>query len=98
MLLLEPFGVTDAGKVRRNNEDSLIVGEGRDETLFAVADGIGGFGAGGGASRIAIEVLGGVQAGFPFEGGVGEGNPRVLAAGRGEGGVSGEDGKTKRLN
>ena len=43
MLFLEPFGATDAGKVRANNEDALLVGEGRDETLFAVADGIGGF-------------------------------------------------------
>ena len=46
MLYLDHFGVTDAGKVRENNEDSFLTGDGRDETLFAVADGIGGFEAG----------------------------------------------------
>jgi protein phosphatase len=54
MLLLDPYGATDAGKVRKNNEDSLLVGDGRDETLFAVADGIGGFEAGEVASSIAV--------------------------------------------
>src|SRR5918911_740824 len=67
MLSLEPFGVTDAGKVRANNEDALLVGEGKDETLFAVADGIGGFEAGEVASRIAVEVLRELEPGTPFE-------------------------------
>ena len=89
MLLLEPFGVTDAGKVRRNNEDSLLVGEGKDETLFAVADGIGGFEAGEVASRIAIEVLGELEAGSSFEEAIGEANRRILAAGRGDERLSG---------
>ncbi len=57
VLLLEHHGITDPGKVRKNNEDSLLVGEGRDETLFAVADGIGGFEAGEVASSIATGVL-----------------------------------------
>jgi PPM family protein phosphatase len=89
MLLLEPFGVTDAGKVRRNNEDSLLVGEGKDETLFAVADGIGGFEAGEVASRIAIEVLSELEPGSSFEEAIGEANRRILAAGRGDERLSG---------
>jgi serine/threonine protein phosphatase PrpC len=89
MLLLEPFGVTDAGKVRRNNEDSLLVGEGKDETLFAVADGIGGFEAGEVASRIAIEVLSELGPGSSFEEAIGEANRRILAAGRGDERLSG---------
>jgi PPM family protein phosphatase len=57
VLFLEHHGVTHPGKVRNNNEDSLLVGEGRDETLFVVADGIGGFEAGEVASSITIDVL-----------------------------------------
>lgn len=57
MLVLDHFGATDAGKVRQNNEDSLLTGTGRDHTLFAVADGIGGFEAGETASSIAVEAL-----------------------------------------
>jgi protein phosphatase len=89
MLLLEPFGVTDAGKVRRNNEDSLLVGEGKDETLFAVADGIGGFEAGEVASRIATEVLSDLEPGSSFEEAIQEANRRILAAGRGDERLSG---------
>src|SRR5215216_5870678 len=89
MLFLEPFGVTDEGKVRANNEDALLVGEGRDETLFAVADGIGGFEAGEEASRIAIEVLNELEPGSPFQEAVREANRRILAAGRGDERLSG---------
>jgi len=60
-LELQPFGVTDAGKVRQNNEDALLVGDGEDETLFVVADGIGGFEAGEVASCIGVEVLNGIR-------------------------------------
>ena len=89
MLLLEPFGVTHAGKVRRNNEDSLLVGEGKDETLFAVADGIGGFEAGEVASRIAVEILRDLEPGSAFEEAIGAANRRILAAGRGDERLSG---------
>jgi protein phosphatase len=89
MLLLEPFGVTDAGKVRRNNEDSLLVGEGKDETLFAVADGIGGFEAGEVASRIAIDVLNELEPGSSFGEAIQEANRRILAAARGDERLSG---------
>ena len=89
MLFLEPFGATDAGKVRRNNEDAYLVGEGRDETLFTIADGIGGFEAGEVASRIAIEALKELEPGAPFEAAIGEANRRILAFGRGDERLSG---------
>src|SRR5215204_2488779 len=81
-LELQPFGVTDAGKVRRNNEDALLVGAGQDETLFVVADGIGGFEAGEVASSLAVEVLKGLQPDEPFKAAIAEANRRILAAGR----------------
>jgi PPM family protein phosphatase len=89
MLYLEPFGATHAGKVRANNEDALLVGEGRDETLFVVADGIGGFEAGEVASRIAVDVLKELEPGASFEAAISEANRRILAAGRGDERLSG---------
>jgi PPM family protein phosphatase len=89
LLFLEPFGATDAGKVRQNNEDAFLVGEGKDETLFAVADGIGGFEAGEVASRIAVEALRELEPGAPFEAAIGEANRRILAVGRGDERLSG---------
>ena len=89
MLFLEPFGATDAGKVRANNEDALLVGEGRDETLFVVADGIGGFEAGEVASRIAVDVLRELEPGASFEVAIREANRRILAVGRGDERLSG---------
>jgi PPM family protein phosphatase len=89
MLYLEPFGATDAGKVRANNEDALLVGEGKDETLFAVADGIGGFEAGEVASRIAVDVLKELEPGDSFELAIREANRRILAVGRGDERLSG---------
>jgi serine/threonine protein phosphatase PrpC len=89
MLFLEPFGATDAGKVRQNNEDALLVGAGRDETLFAVADGIGGFEAGEVASRLAIDVLKELEPDTSFEAALREANRRILAVGRGDERLSG---------
>ena len=82
MLYLEHFGTTHPGKVRQNNEDSLLVGEGRDRSLFAVADGIGGFEAGEVASRITIEVLREMEPGDSFDDAVREANRRILASAR----------------
>ena len=84
MLFLEHHGLTDPGKVRKNNEDSLLVGEGRDETLFVVADGIGGFEAGEVASSIAIDVLKDVEPSGSLEDAIREANRRILAAARGD--------------
>ena len=89
MLLLEHYGVTDPGKVRKNNEDSLLVGEGRDETLFAVADGIGGFEAGEVASSIAIEAFKELDPSSPLEDAIREANQRILATARGDEKLSG---------
>ena len=88
-LELQPFGVTDAGKVRRNNEDALLVGEGEDETLFVVADGIGGFEAGEVASSLAVEVLKELRPDRSFEAAIADANRRILAAGRGDEKLSG---------
>jgi serine/threonine protein phosphatase PrpC len=89
LLELQPFGVTDPGKVRQNNEDALLVGDGGDETLFVVADGVGGFEAGEVASSIAIDVLRGLGPDDSFEEAIGEANRRILAAGRGDDRLSG---------
>jgi PPM family protein phosphatase len=48
-------GMTDPGRVRESNEDSLLVDT--EAGLFAVADGMGGHNAGEVASRLAIETL-----------------------------------------
>ena len=84
MLLLEHHGLTHPGKVRKNNEDSLLVGEGRDETLFVVADGIGGFEAGEVASSIAVDVLKDVEPSDSLEDAIRTANRRILAAARGD--------------
>lgn len=88
-LYLEAFGSTNAGKVRKNNEDSLLTGDGRDESLFAVADGIGGFEAGEVASSIAINVLEELEPADSLENAVREANRRILAASRGDEKLSG---------
>jgi serine/threonine protein phosphatase PrpC len=89
LLYLDPFGASDAGKVRRNNEDAYLAGEGKDETLLAIADGIGGFEAGEVASSIAIEALKELEAGAPFETAIQEANRRILTFGRGDERLSG---------
>lgn len=89
LLELQPFGVTDPGKVRQNNEDALLVGDGEDETLFTVADGVGGFEAGEVASSIAVDVLRALGPDDSFERAIEEANRRILAAGRGDDRLSG---------
>ena len=55
---MKSFYLTDTGKVRDHNEDSLIVLENNNhEYLLAVADGMGGHSAGEVASSIAIKHL-----------------------------------------
>lgn len=56
---MKSFYLTDAGKVRSHNEDSVIIVKNQDdEYLMAIADGMGGHSAGEVASSIAIGYLG----------------------------------------
>ena len=56
---MKSFYLTDPGKVRSHNEDSVIIVKNHDDDyLMAVADGMGGHSAGEVASSIAISYLG----------------------------------------
>ena len=56
---MKSFYLTDAGKVRDHNEDSVIITKNsNNEYLMAIADGMGGHSAGEVASSIAISYLG----------------------------------------
>ncbi len=56
---MKSFYLTDAGKVRDHNEDSvIIVKNGNGDYLMAIADGMGGHSAGEVASSIAISYVG----------------------------------------
>jgi len=56
---MKSFCMTDTGKVRDHNEDSVIIVRNKDnDYLLAVADGMGGHSAGEVASSIAISYLG----------------------------------------
>ena len=55
---MQTFYLTDAGKVRSHNEDSVIIlNNNNEEFILAVADGMGGHKAGEIASKIAIDHL-----------------------------------------
>lgn len=54
---MKSFYLTDAGKVRDHNEDSVVIVESNGAYLMAIADGMGGHRAGEVASSIAINYL-----------------------------------------
>src|ERR1043166_1416056 len=53
--MIEAFGLSDVGRVRKGNEDSFACDE--SLRLFIVADGMGGHNAGEVASRLAVEAM-----------------------------------------
>jgi PPM family protein phosphatase len=53
--MVRSFGVSDAGTVRRSNEDSFLADD--ELSLFVVADGMGGHAAGEVASKLAVESI-----------------------------------------
>ena len=53
--MLEAFGLSDPGCVRRNNEDSYLVSP--QTGLYIIADGMGGAQAGEQASQLAVETV-----------------------------------------
>lgn len=55
MIRVQTAGFSDIGKVRKANEDSLLLNE--PIGLYVVADGMGGHRGGGVASRIAVETI-----------------------------------------
>jgi protein phosphatase len=63
---IKAFGLTDVGRRRESNQDSLLIEPQR--RLFAVADGMGGHAAGEIASNIAIEALSETLEGTAWDG------------------------------
>ena len=94
MIRLHAAGLSDVGQVRRGNEDAMLVGD----SVFAVADGMGGHAAGEVASALALEPIADLdgrvfgddqQARKALEDAVVEANRAVVDAARGDDALSG---------
>ena len=59
---IESSGLSVVGPVREDNQDSIHLSHGTPGSLFAVADGMGGYAHGGMASLLALESLSGTLA------------------------------------
>src|SRR3972149_10624726 len=71
------YGLSDKGKVRKHNEDSMLV---RPEVgLWVVADGMGGHSAGDVASQMIVNSLRDVQAGNKLNNYINDIEDRLLA-------------------
>lgn len=77
LILLSATAQTDKGLRRKQNEDSLLVRE--DDSLFVVADGMGGYRGGQIASTLAVETLAKAFASRSFRGTPPEALPRQAA-------------------
>lgn len=55
LILVSAYGQTDCGLKRRKNEDSHLIS--RPHSLYVVADGMGGYGGGDIASKLAVETI-----------------------------------------
>jgi protein phosphatase len=64
--MMQSFGLSDEGRVRKNNEDFLLVDH--ERKLYIVADGMGGAQAGETASRMAAETVKEVMRSRPIAG------------------------------
>jgi PPM family protein phosphatase len=55
MIIVEASGITDVGRKRKGNEDSLFIDD--DLQLYVVADGMGGHNAGEVASKLVVDTI-----------------------------------------
>jgi protein phosphatase len=74
LILVTATAQTDAGRRRKRNEDSVLVLE--DESVFVVADGMGGYSGGELASTLAVKTIEGAFSTRTFEGPVHDGIPQ----------------------
>jgi protein phosphatase len=74
LILVSAVGQTDRGRRRKRNEDSLLVL--KDQALFVVADGMGGYNGGEVASKLAVDTIQQAYQQHQFQGAKHESLPR----------------------